>query len=302
VDAVDRQVGPQREIATLFSVSRTFIKKLLRQRRETGSVAPKPHGGGHSPKLDDSQRAVVRAYILKEQNDATLEEVQAYVARRLKVYVSQATVSRVLRWLDLSRKKTLVASERNEAKRAAFRAQVAPLGIERLLFVDEASTHTAMTRRYARAPRGERAYGRVPRNHGQNLSVIGALGLRGMTATMSVEGAVDTEVFNVFVTQILVPTLQPGDVVLLDNLKVHQVSNIEQAVNAAGAEVIFLPAYSPDFSPIEPCWSKLKTFLRGCAARTHALLGEALTKALRTLQPADIRGWFRHCGYEVASE
>jgi transposase len=100
----------------------------------------------------------------------------------------------------------------------------------------------------------------------------------------------------------LVPTLQPGDVVLLDNLKVHQVSTIEQAVQAAGGAVIFLPPYSPDFSPIEPCWSKLKTFLRGCAARTHALLEQALTKALRVIQPNDIRGWFRHCGYEVASE
>ncbi len=157
VDAVDRQVGRQRESATLFSLSRTFIKQRLRQRRETGSVAPKPQGGGKSPKLEDSQRAVVRAYMLKEQNAAPLEEVQADVARRLKVYVSQATVSRGLRWLELSRKKTLVASERHEANRAAFRTQVAPLGLERSLCVDEASPHPALTRRYARAPRGGRA-------------------------------------------------------------------------------------------------------------------------------------------------
>jgi transposase len=119
---------------------------------------------------------------------------------------------------------------------------------------------------------------------------------------MSVEGAVDTAVFKGFGTRVLVPTLQPADVVRLDNLKVPQVSKIEPAVNAAGAEVIFLPAYSPDFSPLEPCWSKSKTFLRGCAAHPHALLEEALTKALRTIQPTDIRGWFRHCGYEVAAE
>jgi transposase len=195
-----------------------------------------------------------------------------------------------------------VASERDEAKRAAFRAQVAPLASERLIFVDETSTHTAMTRRYARAPRGEGAYGVVPRNHGTNLSVIGALGLRGMIATMSVDGAVDTEVFDIFVSQVLVPALQPGDVVLLDNLTVHHASIIEQAVNTVGGTVRFLPAYSPDFSPIEPCWSKLKTFLRGCAARTRARLEDALTKALLTLSPEDIRGWFHHCGYEVASK
>lgn len=195
-----------------------------------------------------------------------------------------------------------MASERDEAKRAAFRTQVAPLASERLLFVDEASTNTAMTRRYARAPRGERAYGRVPRNHGQNLSVIGALGVRGMVATMSVEGAVDTEIFDVFVTEVLTPALRPGDIVLLDNLPVHRASDIEQAVSSAGGEVIFLPSYSPDFSPIEPCWSKIKTFLRGCAARTRALLDAALTKALQAIHPEDIRGWFQHCGYEVASE
>jgi transposase len=179
---------------------------------------------------------------------------------------------------------------------------VAPLASERLLFVDEASTNTAMTRRYARAPRGKRAYGRVPRNHGQNLSVIGALGVRGRVATLSVEGAVDTEIFEVFVTEVLTPALRPGDMVLLDNLQGQRASDIEQAVSSAGGAVIFLPAYSPDFSPSDPCWSKIKTFLRGCAARTRALLDTALTKALHAIHPEDIRGWFQHCGYEGASE
>jgi len=100
---------------------------------------------------------------------------------------------------------------------------------------------------------------------------------------------------------VLLPVLQPGDVVMLDNLTVHHASLIEQAVNAVGGTVVFLPPYSPDFSPIEPCWSTLKTFLRGCAARTRAVLDEALTKALQTLDPEDFRGWFRHCAYEVAS-
>jgi transposase len=194
-----------------------------------------------------------------------------------------------------------VASEQDEGKRAAFRAQLTLLASERLIFVDETSTHTAMTRRYARAPRGQRAYGRVPRNHGANLSVMGALGLRGVIATMSVEGAVDTEIFNIFVSQVLVPALQPGEVVVLDNLSVHHASMSEQAVSAGGGSVVFLPPYSPDFSPLEPCWAKLKTFLRGCAARTRPLLDAALTKALQTLSPEDFQGWFRHCGYAVAA-
>jgi transposase len=159
-----------------------------------------------------------------------------------------------------------------------------------------------MTRGYARAPRGQRVYGTVPRNHGQNLSVIGALGLQGVVAALSVGGAVDTDVFDVFVRQVLVPALRPGDIVLLDNLSVHHASCIEQAVQTAQGQVIFLPSYSPDFSPIEPCWSKVKTFLRGAAARTRRRLEAALRTALQSLRPEDIHGWFTHCGYLVSSE
>jgi transposase len=119
---------------------------------------------------------------------------------------------------------------------------------------------------------------------------------------MSVEGAVDTYIFNVFVQQVLVPTLRPGDVVLLDNLSVHHASEIEQAVRTVHGKVCFLPPYSPDFSPVECCWSQLKIALRGAAARTRRRLERALSTALHFIDPAHIRGWFRHCGYRVASK
>lgn len=159
-----------------------------------------------------------------------------------------------------------------------------------------------MIRGYARAPRGQRVYGAVPRNYGQNLSVIGAVGLQGMVAALSVEGAGDTDVFDVFVRQVLVPALTPGAVVLLDNLNVHHASCIEQAVRAAQGQVIFRPSYSPDFSPIEPCWSKVKIALRGAAARTRQRLESALKSVLHTIRPEDICGWFTHCGYLVPFE
>ena len=159
-----------------------------------------------------------------------------------------------------------------------------------------------MTRRYARAPRGQRAYGSVPRNHGRNLSVIGALGIEGMVSTMSVEGAVDTDVFDIFVARVLVPALWRGDIVLLDNLSVHHASGIAQAVKAAQGHVLFLPPYSPDFSPLEHCWAKVKTCLRSSAARTRRRLEAALSTALTRIQPEDIRGWFTHCGYLVSPE
>ena len=178
---------------------------------------------------------------------------------------------------------------------------MAALPSERVVVIDETSINLAMTRRYARAPRGQRAVGRVPRNHGKNVSVIGALGLQGMVTSMSIEGAVDTAVFNIFVDRLLVPTLQPGAIVVLDNLRVHHSSRIEHAVQKVGGHVIFLPPYSPDLSPIEPCWAKVKTALRRAGARTPRRLAHALRLALRTLTTEDIRGWFRHCGYPVTA-
>jgi transposase len=123
-----------------------------------------------------------------------------------------------------------------------------------------------------------------------------------MGAALSVEGAVDTDVCNVVVRRVLVPALTPGDVVRLDNLKVPHASCIEQAVRAAQGQVIFLPSYAPDFSPIAPCWSKVKTVLRGAAARTRHRVESALKSAFHTIRPTDIHDWFTHCGYLVPSE
>ncbi len=174
---------------------------------------------------------------------------------------------------------------------------MARLDRQRFLFVDEAGTHLAMTRRCARALRGQRATGSVPRNHGPILSIIGALGLRGLVAALSLEGVVDTAAFETFVTELLVPRLAPHDIVLLDHLKVHHASDIERAAATVKARVIWLPAYSPDLSPIENCWSKVKTFLRGRQPRTRAELDVGLTDALNSVTLADVAGWFKHCGY-----
>ncbi len=142
---------------------------------------------------------------------------------------------------------------------------------------------------------------RVPRNYGSQTSIISALGLGGATATMTVEGAVDTAVFNIYVEHILRPTIKAGDVLVLDNLSAHRASCIEMVAAACSASVIWLPPYSPDFSPIELMWSKIKTALRAAKARTREELEQALVVALELITPADCEGWFRHCGYQVAS-
>jgi transposase len=194
------------------------------------------------------------------------------------------------------------AAERNNYKRGWFRRRARSLNKRRFIFVDESAVNTAMTRRYGRAPRGERAHDSAPRNYGTHTSVIGAMGLRGLVAALTVEGAVDTEVFDAYLARVLGPRLRRGDVVVLDNLTAHRASRIEEVAAARGAQVLWLPPYSPDYSPIEQCWSKIKSYLRGAKARTRGQLEEALTVALGLVTKADIRGWFKHCGYSLARE
>jgi transposase len=167
--------------------------------------------------------------------------------------------------------------------------------------VDEAGVNTAMTRRYARALRGQRAHDDAPRNYGEQTSLISALSLRrGVLATMTVGGSVDTLCFDAYITQVLSPHLKRGDVVVLDNLGAHKASCLEQVAEERGARVLWLPPYSPDYSPIENCWSKIKTALRATKARTRDELDKALATAIELVTKADIQGWFTHCGYSVA--
>jgi transposase len=194
----------------------------------------------------------------------------------------------------------MAASERNNYKRGWFRRRAHSLPHHRFLFVDESAVNTAMTRRYGRAPRGERVYDSAPRNYGTHTSVISAMGLRGMVATLAVEGAVDTLCFDAYVEQVLGPRLRRGDVVVLDNLGAHKASRVEEVAASRGAQVLWLPPYSPDFSPIEQCWSKIKNYLRGAKARTNEALDKALAQAIKLVTRADIRGWFKHCGYSLA--
>lgn len=156
-----------------------------------------------------------------------------------------------------------------------------------------------MTRLYGRAPSGHRVVDAIPRNHGANVTLLGVLGLEGVLAAMSVDGPTDSAVFEAFIEQVVVSTLVAGDVLVMDNLSVHKIQGIREQVEAVGASVLFLPPYSPDLSPIEPCWSKLKNDLRSAAARTREALDHALTNAVDAITPTDAKGWFKHCGYSV---
>jgi transposase len=170
----------------------------------------------------------------------------------------------------------------------------------RLVFVDECGTNITLTRLYARAPRGERAFGKVPRNWDKNVTLIAAMSKEGMgRAAMSVEGATDGAAFEAYVKHFLLPTLKEGQVVVMDNLQAHKSTRVRKLIESVGASVLFLPPYSPDFSPIEEAFSKIKAILRKIEDRTQETLVEALGQALSAVSRRDILGWFAHCGYRL---
>lgn len=166
---------------------------------------------------------------------------------------------------------------------------------KRLIFVDEAGVTTAMTPAYAWAPRGERAGGSAPATW-ESVTVIAALGLDGVRAPLAFPGDTDTAAFQSYVEQVLVPELHAGDVVVLDNLKPHLAAGVAAAIEGAGASVLPLPPYSPDYTPIEEMFSKVKEALRHAEARVKAELYDAVGEALRRVTPEDILGWYRHAG------
>ena len=198
-----------------------------------------------------------------------------------------------------TQKKSPIAQERDEEARALWRWLVSRFDVRRLVFVDESGTHISMDRLRSRAPRGERAYGQVPKNRGKNLTLIASLSLHGMGESMCVEGATDAKAFEVYVEHFLAPSLREGQVVVMDNLGAHQPKRIRELIEASGAELVFAPSYSPDLNPIEQAFSKIKDILRKLRARTHEALLEAMEEALSKVTPSDAAGWFVHCGYQV---
>ena len=197
-------------------------------------------------------------------------------------------------------KKSLIARERDEAARTKFRHLTSALESEHFIFLDEMGSNLGLTRHYGRAAPGQRVYDQVPGNRGGNVSTIGALGREGIRTGLSVPGAIDGDTMLFFVEELLVPTLKRGDIVVMDNNPIHKLDDIEDAIEAVGAWVLFLPPYSPDLNPIENCWSKVKSRLRSLKPRALPDLLDALVEAFSSITQQDILGWFRHCGYRVA--
>jgi transposase len=293
--AVDKREGSRRKLAARFSVNTSTITRLLQLRRQTGSYKPRPHAGGVTPTLD--QDVLERLRNLVEQTpDATLEALK----RKLGVSGSRMIVGRALQKLGLPlKKKSKHASERDtpevQQERRSFRRKVKPIEPKRLVFVDETGVTTAMTPSYGRAPRGERVEASTPASW-ESVTVIAAMGLDGVRAPLVLPGSVNAATFESDVEQVLVPALPRGDVVVFDNLSSHLSPAVFAAIERAGASVLPLPPYSPDFTPIEEMFSKFKEFLRRVGARAKEHLYDAIGEGLREVTAQDILGWFRHAG------
>jgi len=156
-----------------------------------------------------------------------------------------------------------------------------------------------MTRRYGRAPRGQRVGEGTPAGHWRSLTLLSAMSLQGMMAAMTVESPTDGDVFLTYVEQVLCPRLQPGQVVVMDNLPAHKVEGVRSRIEVSGAELLYLPPYSPDFNPIEQAWSKIQQQLRSAKTRSLETLESAITDALAAITPNNAAAWFAHCGYAI---
>ena len=293
--AIDHHEGSIRWIACLFRVSTSFIVRLLQRRRDAGTLAPEPHRGGPPPALGPADLERLAA-LVRQDPDATLAQLQ----ERGGFSCSLKTLWYALDDLGLTlKKKSLHATQRDrpdvKKKRREFRRDVAAIEPEKLVFVDETGATTTMTPTYARSPRGERAVDAVPASW-ETVTLTAALGLDGVRAPMAFEGATDTPLFEAYVEQILAPSLHEGDVVVWDNIKPHQSAEAAAAVERAGARLLPLSPYSPEYSPIEEMFSKVKQGLRRAKARGKDQLYEAMAEVMRSVTPEDILGWFRHAG------
>jgi transposase len=267
VETATRGDGTLSQIAERFLVSVSFVARLLQLLRTTGSVEPRPHGGGHPPVLTPEDLQRLRE-LIDDRPDATLEECREH----LGCSCSLATISRALSRLGLPRKRKVPRAREQDSpevqeRRREFREELAGIDPRRLVFVDECGANTSMTRTHGRAPAGQRVYADTP-GRWESITLTSGLRLAGAMAGLAFPGATNTGTFETYVEDVPVPELRPDDVVIWDNLKPHKSEEAIEAVEATGADVVPLPPYSPDDTPIEEMFSKVEGAMRSAAGRT----------------------------------
>lgn len=301
VAAYERGEGTYQEIAERFGVGEASVSRLLRRRRERDDLAPEPHGGGNPPLIPEELMGAL-IDLVAEAPDRTVEELCDEWKKRHGVRPSRSSMTRSLGRAGITRKrKRFRPSEQQrpdvEEKRERFVKEAATKDPERLVFLDESGSNIAMATLYGRAPRGERVVDYKPANWGGNITMVAAITLDGPISHSTYDGAMNKERFIEFTVEELCPVLRPGDIVVMDNLRAHHAPEVREAIENVGAELWFLPPYSPDLNPIELMWSVVKEKLRRASLRVASAVKAAFVKALNSLDSDFFPAWFDHCGY-----
>lgn len=278
-------------------MSVSWVEKICRQQRRSGQADRVEQRHGLVSRVD----AVGQACLLEaiaDRPDLTFAELQRILAERQGVRLCIAQVFNVVKRLGVRLKKSLHAAERdteaNRRKREAFVERIRSTPPENLIFLDESGVTTSMTRLYGRRADGSRIHEATPGAHWKILTILGAMRLSGITAAMTIEEATDADIFLTYVEEVLCPTLGTGDVVVMDNLSSHKVNGVSKKIADRGAEVLYLPPYSPDLNPIEKAWVKIKQHLCSVRARSRQDLDNAIAEALSRITPDHAQAWFRH--------
>jgi transposase len=289
-----------REAAHILNIGVSTAIRWADRWKRTGSVDAKPGTGHCRSPLEQHKQWLID--LIAAEPDLTLEEIRVRLRLQKKQKAGIGSVWRFFDRHDITFKKTLHAAEQDRpdvaAGRAALKAEQPKLRAPRLVFIDETAVTTKMVRRYGRSPRGERLVASVPHGHWKTLTLVAALRFDGLTAPYVVDGAMDGPSFLAYVEQVLAPTLRKGDIVFMDNLRTHKIAAAREAIEAVGAQVRYLPAYSPDLNPIEQAFSKLKAALRKGATRTVDALLRLIRKAVKAFAPRECVNYFRHAGYK----
>ncbi|MEG4010184.1 IS630 family transposase [Microcoleus sp. Pol11C1] len=295
----------QKAIAKRFSVALSFVQKLLKQYRETKNITPRTDRCGVKGKLN-AEQLLILAQLIEENNDATLEELRYLLYGKIGFSVSRATRGRMIKLLNITvKKKTLFPSgkgtERVQILRCEFWETIKKISLKDLIFLDESGVNLAMVRLYARSLKGDRAKGSKPTKPGKNVSIIGAISVNKILTSVNLIGGTDAITFEAFIIRKLVPQLWKGACVVMDNCPIHLGEEVKKAIEKKGAKLIYLSPYSPDFSPIENLWSKLKIILRSIKTTNYQELGKAIEFAFGQVTSSNIFNWFTHCCYCTSS-
>ena len=289
--------GGFRKLAGVFGVSLGYVEKIFRQRAQTGLMERVRYRPG--PKSRVSAAVTERMVeLIHADSDLTIAQLRGRIASDIGVSMSWSLVREwVVRLGLLRKKKSLHVVERdteaNRERRKEFLEAIRTIWPERLIYLDESGVTTSMTRLYGRCLGGQRIHEATPGGDWKILTILSAMSVRGLIATMTIEEPTDSDIFLAYVEKVLGPALRPGDAVVMDNLSSHKVKGVRELIENAGASVLDLPPYSPDLNPIEKMWAKLKQLLRAAKARTKEALDQAIADLFSAITAEDAEAWFR---------